>query len=101
MYFTNQNINYNFEFFLNFSTPKNQNRILSRFDLYKGLKLRKEILAKITGNQRRQGDKINLNKMIKKFNIPRNEQPVISAKMPKFPPKLANLSLMLYFASIL
>ena len=27
-----------------------------------------------------------------KFRMPRNEQPVISAKMPKLPPKLANLS---------
>ena len=44
--------------------------------------------------------KINLKSKIRKFTIPRNEHPVISAKMPKLPPKLANLSKVLYLASI-
>ena len=47
-----------------------------------------------------RGEKINLNSNIRKFNIPRKEHPVISANMPKLPPKLAILSFMLHFASI-
>ena len=35
-----------------------------------------------------------------KFKVPKKEHPVISAKIPKLPPKLANLSHIEYLASI-
>ena len=37
-------------------------------------------------------DDTNFNNKMIQFRIPRNVQPVISAKMPKLPPKFANLS---------
>ena len=43
--------------------------------------------------------KVNLKRTIRKFIMPRSEHPVICAKIPNLPPKLAILSRNVYLAS--
>ena len=43
----------------------------------------------------------NLNEMIVRLMIPRSEHPVISAQIPKVPPKFAILSVVVVFTSSL